>query len=95
MKKIFLMLFVIVGILNAQQVIDKIVAVVDNEITLQSELDFRINMEAAQKNLNPADVNLQRKILNSMMYVLNFVIPLALKFLENILISIQTRNSFE
>ncbi len=66
MKKIFLILFVIAGVINAQQVIDKIAAVVDNEIILQSELDFRTNMEAAQKNLNPADINLRRQILNAM-----------------------------
>lgn len=66
MKKIFLILLVIAGVINAQQVIDKIVAAVDNEVILQSELDFRINMEAAQKNLNPADINLRHQILNAM-----------------------------
>ena len=66
MKKIFFIMLVMAGIINAQQTIDKIVAVVDNEIILQSELDFRTNMEATQKNLNPADINLRRQILNSM-----------------------------
>jgi len=66
MKKIFLILLVIAGVINAQQVIDKIVAAVDNEVILQSELDFRTNMEAAQKNLNPADINLRHQILNAM-----------------------------
>jgi len=66
MKKILLILFVIVGMLNAQQVLDKIVAVVDNEIILQSELDFRANYEATQRNLNPADSTLRRQILNTM-----------------------------
>lgn len=66
MKKIFFILLVIAGVINAQQAIDKIIAVVDNEIILQSELDFRTNMEAAQKNLNPADINLRRQILNAM-----------------------------
>ena len=58
MKKIFFIMLVMAGIINAQQTIDKIVAVVDNEIILQSELDFRTNMEATQKNLNPADNNM-------------------------------------
>ena len=52
--------------INAQQMLDKIVAVVDNEIILKSELDFRANYEAAQKNLNPADTTLRKQILNSM-----------------------------
>ena len=66
MKKIFLIMLVMTGMINSQQVIDKIVAAVDNDVILQSELEFRINMEAAQKNLNPADVNLRRQILNAM-----------------------------
>jgi len=66
MKKILFIMLVMTGMINSQQVIDKIVAVVDNDVILQSELEFRTNMEAAQKNLNPADVNLHRQILNAM-----------------------------
>lgn len=58
-------MFVFTGI-YAQNVLDKIVAVVDNEIILQSELDFRTNMYAAQKKLNPSDPNLKKQVLNAM-----------------------------
>lgn len=64
MKKVFILLFVAITI-NAQ-VLDKVIAVVDNEIILKSELDFRVSMEAAQRNLNPADTTLRRVILNSL-----------------------------
>ncbi len=66
MKKILMFFFVLVGILNAQQVLDKIVAVVDNEIILKSEFEFRVNVEAQQRNINPADTTFRRQILNSM-----------------------------
>ncbi|KAF0139586.1 MAG: Parvulin-like peptidyl-prolyl isomerase [Stygiobacter sp.] len=64
MKKILLLLLVAVS-LNAQ-VLDKVIAVVDNEIILKSELEFRVNMEATQRNMNPADSTLRRAILNSL-----------------------------
>lgn len=50
----------------SQQVGDKIVAVVDNEIILKSELDFRANFEAAQRKLNPSDPEILRAILNQL-----------------------------
>lgn len=65
MKKIFLV-FLFAGTVFSQQVLDKIIAVVDNEIILQSELDFRTAIEAAQRNLNPADSTLRKAILNSL-----------------------------
>ncbi|MFZ5946948.1 MAG: peptidylprolyl isomerase [Stygiobacter sp.] len=65
MKKI-LLIMIMTSTIFAQKVLDKIVAVVDNEIILQSELDFRVNMEAAQRNLNPADSSLRKAILNSL-----------------------------
>lgn len=66
MKKIFLVFLISTSLFAQQKVLDKIVAVVDNEIILQSELDFRVNMEAAQRNLNPADSTLRRAVLNSL-----------------------------
>lgn len=66
MKKFLLVFFVLIGMLNAQQVLDKIVAVVDNEIILQSEFDFRANAEAQQRNINPADTTFRRQVLNAM-----------------------------
>lgn len=64
MKKILMLLFVAVSL--QAQVLDKVIAVVDNEIILKSELEFRVNMEAAQRNMNPADSTLRRAILNSL-----------------------------
>jgi len=66
MKKFLLVFFILIGMLNAQQVLDKIVAVVDNEIILQSEFDFRANVEAQQRNINPADTTFRRQVLNAM-----------------------------
>ena len=37
----------------AQEVLDKIVAVVDNEIILKSELDFQVSVFASQRQLDP------------------------------------------
>lgn len=61
-------LFVLISFItiNAQQVADKIIAVVDNEIILKSELDFRLTMEAAQRNLDPKNEALQKQILNQL-----------------------------
>ncbi len=50
----------------AQEVIDKIVAVVDNEIILKSELDVRVAYVAARSNLNAADPVVRRKVLDQM-----------------------------
>ena len=66
LKKIsFLCLFS--GALFAQSgVIDKIVAVIDNEIILQSELDFQVAIYASQRSLDPKSPDLKRQILNTM-----------------------------
>lgn len=66
MKKILFLFFTLAGMLNAQQVLDKIVAVVDSEIILQSEFDFRANVEAQQRNIDPADPAFRRQVLNAM-----------------------------
>ncbi|MDH7604273.1 MAG: SurA N-terminal domain-containing protein, partial [Melioribacter sp.] len=65
MKKIFLALLISTSAF-AQQVLDKIVAVVDNEIILKSELDFRANYEAAQRNMSAPDSNMLRNVLMQM-----------------------------
>ena len=64
-KTILLFLLLTVS-LFPQEVVDKIVAVVDNEIILQSEVDFQTNLLAAQRKLDPTDPELKRKVLNSM-----------------------------
>jgi len=65
MKKIYL-LFLICTSVYSQQVLDKIVAVVDNEIILKSELDFRANYEAAQRNMTAPDSAMLRNVLMQM-----------------------------
>ena len=65
MKSIFFM-FLFTASIFSQQVLDKIVAVVDNEIILQSELNGQVAYVAAQKRLNPNDENLKKQILNAM-----------------------------
>ncbi|MDQ7816877.1 MAG: peptidylprolyl isomerase [Melioribacteraceae bacterium] len=64
--KHFIIFILFTANLLAQQVGDKIVAVVDNEIILKSELDFRVNFESAQKKLNPTDPVIQNSILNQL-----------------------------
>ena len=66
MKKYFAVFLLVFTTLNAQQVIDKIVAVVDNEIILKSELDFRVSIEAAQRNVDANDPKLRDAILNQL-----------------------------
>ncbi|MCU7495226.1 MAG: parvulin peptidyl-prolyl isomerase [Ignavibacteria bacterium] len=66
MKKFVLFVILIISSsLYAQEVLDKVVAVVDNEIIMKSELDFQTNQFAAQHNLNPSDPNLAKQVLNS------------------------------
>lgn len=52
--------------LYGQESIDKIVAVVDNEIILQSELEFQTNVFAQQRQIDPNTPGLKEQILNSM-----------------------------
>jgi peptidyl-prolyl cis-trans isomerase SurA len=51
-------------IINAQEVLDKVVAIVGDEIILKSELDYQTTYRAAQRNLDPNDENLRKQILN-------------------------------
>jgi peptidyl-prolyl cis-trans isomerase SurA len=65
--KIFSILILIAGCLFAQTtVIDKIVAVIDNEIILQSELDFQAAVYASQRGMDPKSPELRAQILNAM-----------------------------
>jgi peptidyl-prolyl cis-trans isomerase SurA len=67
MKLKFLVLLLISVItLNAQQVLDQIVAVVDNEIILKSELDFQVSLFAAQNKIDPDTPGLRDKLLDDM-----------------------------
>ncbi|MDH3268976.1 MAG: peptidylprolyl isomerase [Ignavibacteria bacterium] len=53
-------------ILAQPAVIDKVIAIVDNEIILQSELEFQISIFASQRGMDPKSSELKRQILNSM-----------------------------
>jgi peptidyl-prolyl cis-trans isomerase SurA len=66
MKKLFLILMLYSSVLFAQEVLDKVVAVVDDEYILQSELDFQTQLTAYQRRLNPNDANLRKGVLNAM-----------------------------
>jgi peptidyl-prolyl cis-trans isomerase SurA len=54
------------GLVYAQKEVDRIVAVVDNEIILQSELDYQVKLIAAQKKQDPETPGLQQQVLNQM-----------------------------
>ena len=67
MKKILIFLFfAIFSIVSAQEVIDKIVAIVDDEVILQSELDFQAAMFAAQRKLDPNDEKIKKDLLDKL-----------------------------
>ncbi|MFH2030596.1 MAG: peptidylprolyl isomerase [Bacteroidota bacterium] len=66
MKKIFFITLLASYSIFGQEVLDKIVAIVDNEIVLKSELDFQVALAAAQKNLDPKDEKIRRQIIEGM-----------------------------
>ncbi len=65
MKKLLFVLVLFASSVFAQEVLDKVVAVVDNEIITQSELNFKTAIVAAQQKKNPNDPQFKRQILNS------------------------------
>lgn len=64
--RIFAMIFLFAGICYAQEVLDKIVAVVDNEIITESELEFQSNLLASRYGVSPDSPELRKQTLNSM-----------------------------
>ncbi|MCF6268806.1 MAG: peptidylprolyl isomerase [Melioribacteraceae bacterium] len=66
MKKILFLLVLMFNIAFGQEVLDEIVAVVDNEIILKSEFDLRLNIEAAQKKFDPENPTNKRRVLDGM-----------------------------
>src|SRR3972149_1939517 len=64
--KIFAVLLLLTVNAYSQELLDKIVAVVDNEIILQSELQFKTNLYASQNKLDPEQPGLKQQMLNSM-----------------------------
>ena len=66
---VLLMSFVALTVsLRAQTkpVLDKIVAVVGNEIILKSELDYQLQLTAHQNNLDPNDSQLRNRVLEAL-----------------------------
>ncbi len=66
MKKILFLFVLMLNVTFAQEVLDEIVAVIDNEIILKSEFDLRVSIEASQKNFNPSDPASKRRVLDGM-----------------------------
>ena len=68
MKKLLtLLLFsVFINLNYAQEVLDQVAAIVDNEVILQSEVEFRTNMLAAQQGVNASDPEVREQVLNMM-----------------------------
>ena len=65
LKILFLML--VLNLAYAQQkVLDRIVAIVGNEVILESDLNYQTYIFAIQNNLNPNDPNLKRYVLEEM-----------------------------
>lgn len=50
----------------AQEVLDKVVAVVDDKFILLSELEFQTQLIAYQRKLNPRDPGIRKAVLNSL-----------------------------
>ncbi len=65
MKKIIALSILLSISSFSQEVLDKIVAVVDNEFILKSELEFQTNMVAAQRKIDPNSSDLKRQVLDA------------------------------
>ncbi|KAB2909311.1 MAG: peptidylprolyl isomerase [Ignavibacteriales bacterium] len=68
LKKAFLVFLLLFGggTLFAQEVIEKIAAIVDNDVILESEVKLRAMIEAQREGVNPNDKDFQAKVLESM-----------------------------
>jgi len=64
--KISALILLIAAGVSAQETLDKIVAVVDNEIILQSELDFQVGIFASQRQIDPNTPGLKEQLLKTM-----------------------------
>lgn len=66
MKKLLLAVLLFASTVNAQEVVDKIVAVVGDEIIMQSELEMQANYYAIQRNVDPNSEGLKDQLLKNM-----------------------------
>lgn len=65
MKKIIFLVACFSLAAFSQEVLDRVVAVVDNEFILKSELEFQTNLLAAQRQVDPKSPDLQKQVLNA------------------------------
>jgi len=61
-----LLLTLLVPAASAQQVLDRIIAVIDKEIITESELNDRVSLLAMQNRLDPSSPELKRQVLDGM-----------------------------
>ncbi len=66
LKLFFIVLLLTACNVFAQKTVDKVVAIVNNEIIVKSELDYQVKLAAAQKRINPNTPGLEKQVLNSM-----------------------------
>ena len=66
MKKLFFISLLFLTVINAQEVLERIVAIVDNEVILKSELDYQVTIAAAKSGLKADDSELRKKILDQL-----------------------------
>ena len=64
--KVLFFFFLFAIPLFCQEVIDKIVAIVDNEIIMQSELQFQVSLVASQRKISPETPGLKNQVLKAM-----------------------------
>src|ERR1039458_10717582 len=64
--KILFFYFLFAIPLFCQEVIDKVVAIVDNEIIMQSELQFQVNLAASQRKISIDTPGLKNQVLKAM-----------------------------
>lgn len=63
---VLIIVLAVVQSLSAQEVLDRVVAVVDNEVITKSELDFQVSLLAAQQRLDAGNPEIKKQVLNSM-----------------------------
>lgn len=61
-----LSLFILPVTAGAQQMLDRIIAVIDKEIITESELNDRVSLLAMQNRLDPSSLELKRQVLDGM-----------------------------
>lgn len=66
MKKFLFFTLFLTSMVLAQETIDKVVAVVDNEIIMKSELEFQVNLLISQRKANPNNPDLRSQVLNTL-----------------------------